>query len=151
MQKKNSLYSSYGDYRSTQGSYNGSIFQIDLLASLKQFVTFTLLFNDFGIRKKEFIATGLVSYLSSFPHSTANMTNILTKLLIIINLLYSILCVDSDVTSSSSNNKFIATVNKVSSASQVANNRVSKLRLILLSDIKQNEIVSMFSTHLLLF
>lgn len=77
----------------------------------------------------------------------ANMTNILTKLLIFINLLHSILCLDSDVTSSS-NNKFIATVNKVSSATQVANNRVSKLRLILLSDIKQNEIVSMFSTHI---
>lgn len=64
------LYSSYGDYRSTQGSYNSSIFQIDLLASLKQFVTFTLLFNDFGIRKKEFIATGLAS-LPACPHLSA--------------------------------------------------------------------------------
>ena len=65
--KKIILYSSYGDYRSTQGSYNGSIFQIDLLASLKQFVTFTLLFNDFGIRKKEFIATGLASLPACLP------------------------------------------------------------------------------------
>ncbi|XP_070494388.1 serine protease 46-like [Chironomus tepperi] len=59
--------------------------------------------------------------------------NILPKLLIIINLLHSIGCINQNVTSKLST---VKNINKVSSP----NNRISKLRLILLSDLQQNEI-----------
>lgn len=65
--------------------------------------------------------------------------NILPKLLIIINLLHSIACVNQNVTSKYN---VVRNVNKLS---QTPNNRISKLRLILLSDLKQNEIPQ--STH----
>lgn len=135
------------DQREEEGRNNNDIqrqhiFQIDLLASLKQFVTFTLLFNDFGIHEKEFFCNwSCLNSECEREHSSANMTNIFAQLLILINLLHSILCLNSDVTT---HNKFIANVQKLPSPVNVVpnNNRVSKLRLILLSDIKQNEIVS---------
>ncbi|KAG5678632.1 hypothetical protein PVAND_008288 [Polypedilum vanderplanki] len=61
--------------------------------------------------------------------------NILPKLFIIIGtLVHSICCANQTVTS-----KFIGNVKRAASSTN-NNNRISKLRLILLSDLKQNEI-----------
>lgn len=60
--------------------------------------------------------------------------NILPKLLIIINLLQSFAYANQNLTSKLN---VMRNANKISPV----NNRISKLRLILLSDLKQNEII----------
>jgi hypothetical protein len=66
----------------------------------------------------------------------AQKMNILPKLFIAINLIHTICCANQTLTS-----KFIGNAKRAVSSTN--NNRISKLRLILLSDLKQNEIVSM--------
>lgn len=67
---------------------------------------------------------------------TNEAMNILQKLLLIINLVHSICGVNQDFTS-----KFIGNAKRNADKVSATNNKISKLRLILLSDLKQNEIV----------
>lgn len=62
----------------------------------------------------------------------------LPKLLLIINLLHSIRGLNQDFTS-----KFIGNTKRNADKVSAATSKISKLRLILLSDLKQNEIVRM--------
>lgn len=62
--------------------------------------------------------------------------NIWPKLLLIISLIGSIRCLNQDFAS-----KFIGNAKRNADKVSVANNKISKLRLILMSDLKQNEIV----------
>ncbi|CRK96248.1 CLUMA_CG009675, isoform A [Clunio marinus] len=61
--------------------------------------------------------------------------NTLPKLLLIINLIHSIYCVNLDFTS-----KFNGNAKRNADKFPSTSNKISKLRLILLSDLKQNEI-----------
>lgn len=63
--------------------------------------------------------------------------NILPKILLIVNLIHSIRCLNHDFTT-----KFIGNAKRNADKVSAANNKISKLRLILLSDLNnQNEIV----------
>lgn len=71
--------------------------------------------------------------------------NIIPKLLLIVNLIHSIRCLNHDFTS-----KFIGNAKRNSDKVSASNNKISKLRLILLSDLNnQNEIVRFVAWELM--